>query len=199
MSKEFCKAVQERRTYYAIGREPILTDDEIVSLVEDAVKHAPTAFNSQSGRVAVLLHGDHEKLWEETTDVLQKIVPEVQFSKTREKIKSFWDGTGTILFFEDQKTIAELQQKFALYQENFPVWSLESSGMLQYIVWTALEEAGLGASLQHYNPLIDETVSSNWKIPKEWKLLGQMPFGSPMGEPEPKTFLPITDRVKVFR
>lgn len=199
MSKKFFEMVQNRRTYYAIGRKPILSDDEIVNLAEEAVKYAPTAFNSQSGRVAVLLGKDHEKLWEETADILQKIVPAEQFLKTQEKIDSFRAGYGTILFFEDQKTVSELQQKFALYKDNFPVWSLESSGILQFIIWTALEEAGYGASLQHYNPLIDDAVTSNWKIPKDWKLLGQMPFGSREGKPDPKTFLPISERVKVFR
>ena len=32
--------------------------------------------------------------------------------------------------------------------QAFPAWSLHQSGMLQYIVWTALEKEGLGASLQ---------------------------------------------------
>lgn len=31
-------------------------------------------------------------------------------------------------------------------------------GMAEYATWLALTEAGLGASLQHYNPLIDEAV-----------------------------------------
>lgn len=199
MEKGFRKAVEDRRTYYSIGREPVLTDDKIIRLVEDAVKYAPTAFNSQGGRVVLLLHGEHEKLWDETLGILRKIVPAEQFPKTQQKIQSFRNGCGTVLFFEDQKTVAQLQQKFALYKENFPVWSLESSGMLQFIVWTALEEAGLGVSLQHYNPLIDDAVASGWHVPKEWKLLGEMPFGSPTAEPDPKTCLPISDRVKIFR
>lgn len=32
--------------------------------------------------------------------------------------------------------------------QAFPVWSQHQTGMLQYIVWTALEKEGLGASLQ---------------------------------------------------
>ena len=33
---------------------------------------------------------------------------------------------------------------------------MTAAGMLQLAVWTALAEKGLGASLQHYNPLIDD-------------------------------------------
>lgn len=46
-----------------------------------------------------------------------------------------------------------------------------------------LEDTGLGASLQHYNPLIDDEVRKRWSLPREWKLIAQMPFGTPAGEP----------------
>ena len=71
--------------------------------------------------------------------------------------------------------------------------------MLQFAVWTLLEEAGLGASLQHYNPLIDEAVKRVWQIPDSWQLLAQMPFGAPAGAPGEKAFEPLERRVKVYR
>ncbi|MNU09462.1 hypothetical protein D3C72_2560420 [compost metagenome] len=66
-------------------------------------------------------------------------------------------------------------------------------------MWTALEEEGLGASLQHYNPLIDEHVKNEWKLPENWKLIAQMPFGAPTFEPGDKEFQPIEERVKSFK
>lgn len=199
MEKNFSEAVQNRRSYYAIGKEKVLSDEEIIRLIEDAVKYAPTAFNSQSARAVVLLGAEHEKLWNETMEILRAIVPAKNFASTEEKISSFRSGYGTVLYFEDQSVVSGLQEQFPLYKDNFPVWSLESSGMLQFIVWTALESKGYGASLQHYNPLIDEKVASNWNIPKEWKLLGQMPFGKPTASPDEKTFLPLDERVKVYQ
>lgn len=199
MEKNFSEAVQSRRSYYAIGKENVLSDEEIIRLVEDAVKYAPTAFNSQSARAVVLLGAEHEKLWNETMEILRAIVPAKGFAPTEEKISSFRSGYGTVLYFEDQSVVSGLQEQFPLYKDNFPVWSLESSGMLQFIVWTALESKGYGASLQHYNPLIDEKVAANWNIPKEWKLLGQMPFGKPTASPDEKTFLPLDERVKVYK
>lgn len=80
---------------------------------------------------------------------MRKVVPPEDFVSTAGKIASFRNGYGTILFFEDQTIVANLQKQFPLYQDNFPVWSQQSSGILQYIVWTALELEGLGASLQH--------------------------------------------------
>jgi predicted oxidoreductase (fatty acid repression mutant protein) len=37
--------------------------------------------------------------------------------------------------------------------------------MHQFAAWTALEAEGLGANLQHYNPLPDQKASEIWNIP----------------------------------
>jgi len=70
--------------------------------------------------------------------------------------------------------------------------------MLQFVVWTALENEGFGATLQHYNPLIDEEVQQTWNVPSSWKLIAQMPFGKPTFEPGEKQFQPLEDRVKFY-
>lgn len=199
MSKDFYTAVKERRTIYGIGKESPVSEDRIQQIVNEAVLHAPTAFNSQSGRVVVLSGASHDKLWDLTKEELRKIVPAENFSSTEDKIISFKNGYGTVLFFEDQSVIESLQKQFSLYKDNFPVWSLEASGMLQYIVWTSLEIEGLGASLQHYNPLIDAEVAKQWHIPPNWKLLAQMPFGKPVAQPDAKQFQSLETRVKFFK
>ena len=58
--------------------------------------------------------------------------------------------------------------------------------MHQLVVWTGLEAEGLGASLQHYNPLIDDEVKQEWNVPANWKLIAQMPFGNPTAAPGEK-------------
>ncbi len=79
----------------------------------------------------------------------------------KEKINSFASGYGTILYFEDMSVVEDLQKQFALYKDNFPVWSQQSSAMHQFVIWTSLEIEGFGASLQHYNELIEEDVKKN--------------------------------------
>ncbi|MCV2502899.1 MAG: nitroreductase family protein, partial [Neisseriaceae bacterium] len=67
----------------------------------------------------------------------------------------------------------------------FETFSNHSSGMAQLAVWTALAKEKIGASLQHYNPIIDDEVKDYWDIPEKWELVAQMPFGSiesPAGE-----------------
>lgn len=200
MSNAFFDAVKNRRSIYAISKESPISDERIQEIVNEAVKHTPSSFNSQSARVVVLLGEQHDKLWNHTEDILRKIVNnEENFKSTAEKMESFRAGYGTVLFFEDTSVVAGLQQQFASYADNFPIWSEQSSGMLQFVVWTALELEGLGASLQHYNPIIDEAIVSEWGIPESWKLRAQLPFGkiaAPAGE---KQFQPLEERVKVFK
>lgn len=199
MNKPFMQAVKDRRSYYGISKELVASDERIQEIIQDAVKHTPSAFNSQSARILLLLGAAHDEFWEITRNELRKVVPADKFAPTDEKINSFAAGYGTVLFFEDMSVVEGLQKQFPLYQENFPLWSQHSSGMHQFVVWTALEAEGFGASLQHYAPLVDEAVSKKWNVPAQWKLIAQMPFGRPIAEPGDKEFQPLDERVKVYQ
>lgn len=199
MANKFFDAIKDRRSYYSLSKKSSISDDRLHEIINDAVLHIPSAFNSQSARVVLLLGDNHNKLWDITKEALRPLVPEGSFEDTENKINGFKESYGTILFFEDQDIIKHLQDAFSLYKDNFPIWSLQSSGMLQFTLWTALKLEGLGASLQHYNPLIDEEVRKLWNIPESWKLLAQMPFGVPTSEPDVKEYSPLEDRVKVYK
>lgn len=199
MDKLLRDAMAGRRSFYAIGKDPVLPDEQIQEIIAHAVKNVPSAFNSQSARVLVLLGKEHDRLWTTTKEILKEIVPPERFASTEEKLGTFQNGYGTVMYFEDQDTVSGLQKSYPTYKDNFPLWSLQSSGMLQYAVWMLLEEAGFGASLQHYNPLIDERVKSAWHIPGQWKLWAEMPFGKPLARPDDKTFLPLDGRIKLFK
>ncbi|MFS0839143.1 nitroreductase family protein [Paenibacillus sp. 1P03SA] len=197
---DFNTAVKNRRSIYAISKDAVVSDEKIVELVNEAVKHTPSSFNSQSARVVVLLNEQHDKFWDLTREILRGIVGDGEkFEATAQKMTLFKNGYGTVLFFEDQAVVEGLQQQFAAYADNFPIWSHHSSGMLQFVVWTSLEAEGFGATLQHYNPLVDEAVRSEWNVPATWKLVAQMPFGKPAAEAGEKQFAPLEDRVKVFK
>lgn len=161
MTKDFYTAIKERRSYYGINKEVQVSDEKIKEIVEFAVKHTPSAFNSQSSRLVVLTGSAHDKFWDITTQALRKAVGDRDFSGTQQKMDSFKAGYGSVLFFEDESVVKSLQEQFATYADNFPIWSQQTSGMHQLVVWTALEAEGLGATLQHYNPLIDDEVKKN--------------------------------------
>lgn len=198
MSKDFYGVLENRRTIYGISKESTISDERLKEIIKFAVKNTPSAFNSQSSRVVVLLGEEHDKVWNIAKEELRKIVPKESFEGTEKKIDSFKNGYGTILFFEDEKVVKSLQEQYALYKDNFPIWSEQASGMLQINIWNALSGEELGVSLQHYNPLIDDKVREQWSIPYNWKLRGEMPFGKPTSGPQDKDFLPLEDRVKFY-
>lgn len=116
--------------------------------MQHAVKHVPSSFNSQSSRAIVLFGDAHKKVWDITLDVLKARLPADMYAYTEGKNRGFLAGHGTVLFFEDQTSVKGMQDKFPSYAQAFPVFSQHTSGMVQFVVWTALTKEGLGASLQ---------------------------------------------------
>lgn len=200
MGSDLKTAIKNRRTYYAINNKIEISDSEIKSIIEFALLNVPSAFNSQTTRLVLLLGDNHNKVWNITKNVLRKIVPAEAFASTEHKIdSSFAAGYGTILFYEDQEVVEKLQNNFPLYSEKFPIWSQHTSAMHQYAIWVMLRDAGLGASLQHYNPLIDDEVAKTWNINPKWMLVAQMPFGAPIAQPTDKQVNPVEERVLIFK
>ncbi|MCL6243987.1 MULTISPECIES: nitroreductase family protein [Acinetobacter] len=195
----FLNQIEQRRTIYSIGNNVSLSQDEIEQTIKNAVRLSPSSFNSQTSRVVILFGDAHQKFWNIVRETLRKIVPADAFEGTNGKINSFAAGFGTALFYEDQAVVKALQEQFALYADNFPVWSEHSTAIAQFATWTALAEKNIGASLQHYNPIVDAETAAAFDVPDQWKLRAQLVFGSieaPAGE---KTFISDEERFKTFK
>lgn len=200
MGRTFAEALEHRRTYYSIGSDSPVLDEEVVHIIRTAVKNVPSAFNSQTTRIVLLLGDEHKKLWDIVKGTLKKLISPEAFVNTEAKIDGcFACGHGTVLYFEDTAVVKGLQDAFPSYSANFPTWSQHTSAMHQLAIWTMLEDVGLGASLQHYNPLIDEEVRRTWNLPESWMLIAEMPFGTPTAEPGEKEFQDLSERIKIFR
>ena len=194
----FLDHIKQRRTIYAVGKNVALTPEQIESVIKEAVNHSPSAFNSQTSRIVTLFGESHLQFWNVVRETLRKIVPDAAFEGTNAKINSFAAGYGTVLFYEDQDVVKSLQEQFALYADNFPVWSEHSSAIAQFAVWTALSEQNIGASLQHYNPIVDDEVASTFDIPANWKLRAQLVLGSIEAGAGEKTYIDDAVRFKTF-
>ena len=194
----FLDQIKQRRTIYAIGKNVTLENSKIESVIQEAVKQSPSSFNSQTSRVVTLFGQSHDKFWDIVLETLRKIVPAAALEGTSGKIASFKAGHATVLFYEDQDVVKSLQEQFALYADNFPVWSEHSTAIAQFAVWTALAEHNIGASLQHYNPIVDEEVASTFDIPANWKLRAQLVLGSIEAGAGEKTYIDDAVRFKTF-
>ena len=200
MSNQFLDLITKRRTIYAIGKNIEQSPERLTDLIQTAIKQSPSAFNSQSSRAVILFNTEHEKFWGIVADKLKSYAKdEASAAKTTAKMASFAAGVGTVLFFEDQTVVQALQEQFPSYADNFPIWAEHSTAIAQFATWTALHTEGLGASLQHYNPIVDEQVYAEWDIPANWKLRAQLVFGSIEGETHAKDYLADEERFKIFK
>lgn len=196
----FNDVMEQRRTIYNLESTISIDDSELEELIAHAVKHVPSAFNSQSTRIVLLLNDKNEKFWENTKEILKETMgPDRDFEPTRQKIDNFKHSYGTILYYEDKDVITGLQEKMPNFYDNFEIWSNQTNAMHQYAIWTALATKGIGASLQHYNPIVDEATANEFNIPKTWKLVAQMPFGNVREEAGEKDIKPVEPRFLIKR
>ncbi|KAI4724287.1 hypothetical protein E4T49_07956, partial [Aureobasidium sp. EXF-10728] len=212
-------ATKARRSLYSLAKESPISDDRIISIVEHAIRYTPSPFNARSCRCIVLFGDDHNKLWEMGAAAIQRCMP-MAVDVLIPKVQGFRGAYGTVcilsshaakvvmlsqefqvLFFEDVDSVKELNPRFAKMPEENPEWYDHSSGMYQYVVWTALEAEGLGCNLQHYQNMMHEQMYAEWKIPETWQAKAQLVFGKPLSGPlvdKEKTFRDIEDCVKVY-
>lgn len=183
-------AFAARRSRYDLTADLPLAESALVDLVGAVTREVPDAFNMQSQRVVILTGERHRRFWHLVDEAFEGRVG-------ADKLASFTAAAATILFATDTATVENLQSQFALYADKFPGWARESVGMLQYAVWTALAAEGVGANIQHYNPVIDKAAREEFAIPAEWDLVSQMVIGGIGSEPEPKEKMPIDQRVLV--
>lgn len=185
-------SLTKRRSYYKISKDLPVDEDEVVKTIQGITRLVPDAFDMKSQRLVIALGKKHDQLWDAAYDAFGGKV-------AREKMDSFKAGAGTVLFFSNDDVIDNLRRQFPRYAENFPVWAQQSNGMLQLSVWCALRDLGIGANLQHYNPVIDDSVRRLFALPSSWRLVAEMPFGGIVEEPEPKEHEDVRERVYVSR
>lgn len=200
MNSQFNSLTANRRSIYALGDNLSQTPEEIFDLVKQTIKNSPTAFNSQTVRAVVLFGKSSDKVWEIVEDALRKIAKSPDaFEKTKAKIDSFKAGYGTILYFTDTTIVHQLENDYPSYAANFANWAEQGLGGAQQAVWTALAEQGIGASLQHYNPLIDDAIHQAFNLPADWQLRAEMPFGSIEALAGEKTHLDDEEMFKLIK
>lgn len=174
---QFVDAVAARRSEYALDDRGVPAD-EVVARVRSIAGAVPSSFNSQSARAYFLLGDDHRKFWGIVGDALREKVGDPEaFKRTEAKLAGFSAAAGTILFYEMDQVTEGLIEKYPSYRDLFPQWAEHGNAMLQFAAWVAIRDMGLGANIQHYNPLIDARVAEVFGIPDGQRLVAQMVFG----------------------
>lgn len=189
--------LKNRRSHYGLDRNTLVSKEDVVEILENALDLTPSAFNAQTQRLVILFDEKSDLFWDNTREALREVAPEEGFENTIKKLEGFKQGIGTVLYYADTNIVKGLQEKFGLYADKFPVWAQQENAMLQLVIWTAFAEAGLGASLQHYNPVVDEVTRASFDIPEGWELIAQMPFGNPVSELPPKQVIEAKEKLLI--
>lgn len=95
-SAPFLELIKNRRSIYQLTNTSPIPDSKIIEIVNEAILHVPSSFNSQSTRVLVLLGEEHQALWDIANNVLKAVVPAEAFSSTEAKLTGFRGGYGTV-------------------------------------------------------------------------------------------------------
>ena len=194
---ELKNIIKKRRSVRKLKKNNSLNREMIEEILRTAM-YVPSAFNMQSYRIVVLAGKNHDDIWDIVGEMLKEKMGEEKYIArgTENKIAGFRGGNGTLLVFEDEKVLKEKGDKFKSYKEHVPSWSYQGSGIIQYAIWLQLVEHGLSASLQHYNPMIDDRVKKKFNIDESWTLISQIPYGDKNEEIEPREFVPFDEIVR---
>lgn len=102
----FLEAVKNRRSVYALNKDVPILDKEITEIAKQVVLHVPSAFNSQSTRIVILLDKKHDTFWDYVLEVLKPVVPAEQFPATEQRVLGFKAGYGTVSLLPSPNPIA---------------------------------------------------------------------------------------------
>ncbi len=199
MTCDIFELFAKRHSFYDINSSLPISVDDIHKIARTALELYPSPFNSQSARVVLLFNDYHFDFWKIVEQILLKNAPTEKASAIQNKISSFAHGAGTILFYVDTAIIQQQEQDFPLYASHFRNWGYQCNAILQFMVWSALANVKIGASLQHYNPIIDNDVKSAFGIPDTWELIAQMPFGGIEKTPPPHLVENLDEKLLIFK
>jgi uncharacterized protein len=105
-------AFDHRRSCYKLGSGCSIPQDELKQLLADCLNVVPSAFNTQTTRLVLLVGNHHQRLWEIVGSALEaKIGAERYAAGTDARIKSFAAAHGTIIFCDDPKAVEGLKVK----------------------------------------------------------------------------------------
>ncbi len=166
-----------RRSQYHLNDQLPISREDMQNLVLDIIRTTPSGFDSQTARPVLLWGDEHKKMWDTVQEVLQPMTDPEQYPKTVEKMDGFRKAAGTLLFFEEGAILRKLEQDFPKFANNVPLFSAHTNAMHQYAAWTQLAALGIGANLQHYNPVADDAIKRAFNLPDSWELHAQMVFG----------------------
>ena len=95
-SKAFLDIIATRRTFYQLGPQSPISDLRIQEIIQEVILNVPSAFNSQTTRVVLLVNQEHVKLWNMVKEAVKGVAPAKQWPDTETKLNGFQRAYGTV-------------------------------------------------------------------------------------------------------
>src|ERR1700761_8486746 len=73
---DYLKAVSYRRTVYGLNDKSPVSDERILEIIRSVAGTSPNSYNTQPGRIVVLLGAPHKKLWTIVGDIAVPVIKE---------------------------------------------------------------------------------------------------------------------------
>ncbi|MBC7240929.1 MAG: nitroreductase family protein [Anaerolineae bacterium] len=161
---------------------PAAISDETIERILEIARWTPSSYNSQPWHIVVVRERLAE-LW----DVIEAAGRQARAGRPVEKFLerlNGYRGASAVFFVFLDRAIVDEQLRITTYApaERVESWARESLGMLQYAIWLAVVDAGLAASLHHFDSE-EEAICRFLEIPyPRFRLMGTMPVGLPAHE-----------------
>lgn len=96
MAKAFLDIIATRRTFYQLGTQSPISDQRIQEIIHEVILNVPSAFNSQTTRVVLLVNQEHTKLWNIVKEAVKGVAPAKHWPDTEKKLNGFQSAYGTV-------------------------------------------------------------------------------------------------------
>ncbi|KAF4966330.1 hypothetical protein FSARC_5958 [Fusarium sarcochroum] len=194
---QWLAAAKYRRTVYGLKDTSHITDSRIEEIVREVISFAPSSYNTQPGRYALVLGEKHKQVWdvvvEHAAPMLKAAGPHV-WAAMEPRFQRFKNAYGS--------SIKESQESHKSAAHLFESFADHSGGMAQILVWTALELEGFGASLQHTgaSPPVEAALKKFLGVPDDYSFQANIVFGEPAQPfPDVPEKLPIEETLTVLK
>lgn len=173
--------------------QPAVISDEAIERILEIARWTPSSYNSQPWHIVVVRERLAE-LW----DVIEAAGRQARAGRPVEHFinrLNGYRGAGAVFFIFLDRAVVEEQVRITTYAPASRVegWALEAVGMLQYALWLAAVDAGLAASLHHFDSE-EEAICRFLEIPyPRFRLIGTMPVGLPAHEVAPPGRRPLEE------
>lgn len=95
-STYFFDAIKSRHSYYSLSGSSPIPDSRIQEIVESTLLNVPSAFNSQTTRLVLVLNKEHKKLWQLVREVYKQQLPADKFEHANQRFNGFEAAYGTV-------------------------------------------------------------------------------------------------------